>query len=185
MNFKFNELRTIQAVSLLLTLSGGRINSSKLMMLLYIIDNDLLVKHGVVLTGDKYIKTKKGIILCEVKNRLNKSYEYPLWLTYFDFRIKNDQNTLFTYVEPNDGALSDLDDEVITSVQYEFRNHSDSDILEDTYECFPELKDDTFYGLITHEMIMSMNGISSDEIKKLSDLVQYHNDVDDYLKKIH
>jgi hypothetical protein len=188
MNFKFNELRTIQAVSLLLNLSGGKINSSKLMMLLYIIDNDLLVKHGSVLTGDKYVKTQKGIILCEVKNRLNKSYEYPLWLTYFDFRIKNDQNTLFTYVEPNDGELSDLEHEMITKVQKEFEDYDDVEMQEILYDCFSELKDTSFYGLITHEMIMSMNDISDSEIKELSDTVQYHNDVGDYfdsLKKIH
>jgi hypothetical protein len=188
MNFKFDELRTIQAVSLLLKLEGHSINSSKLMMLLYIIDNDLLVKHGGVLTGDKYVKTRKGIVLCEIKNRLNKPYEYPMWLTYFDFRLKNDQNTLFTYINPNDGELSYNDDEVITKVQKEFQDYDDIEMQEILYECFPELKDDGFYGLITHELIMTMNGISNDEIKELRDVVQYHNDVGDYLnsfKKIH
>jgi len=169
MNFKFDELKTLQAISYILDLEGGTINQYKLMMLLYLTDVDLLVNHGVVLTGDKYLKTSKGIILCELKNRINRCQLYDkMWNKYLSFDKLVGNITQHSY--PGNSELSFA---IEQSLYENHMLHKWNDInIQQIYKQNSEL----YYqdnGLITHESILRLNNISQEDIDSLTKQNQY------------
>lgn len=181
MNFKFNELKTLQAISYILDLEGGTIDQYKLMMLLYLTDVDLLVNHGVVLTGDKYIKTLKGIVLCELKNRINCPNLYDqMWSKYITFDKLVGNITQYSY--PGNGELSFAIEQSLYENQFLHKWNVDVNIQQIYKQNCELFKQEN--GLITYESILRLNGVSEQDSKNFFKESEYMSDVDDYFKSL-
>jgi uncharacterized phage-associated protein len=66
MRFQFNDRKTAQAAAYLVKLAGGRLNYMVLIKLLYLADREMLLKHGLPITGDKMVSMKLGPVLSQV-----------------------------------------------------------------------------------------------------------------------
>jgi uncharacterized phage-associated protein len=64
--FKFNNIKTIQAASYLLSRNGGSMSKGILLKMLYLTDRALLVERGHPLTGDQPVSMENGPVLSTV-----------------------------------------------------------------------------------------------------------------------
>jgi hypothetical protein len=171
-NFGFDELCTIQATTLLINLEGGRINVSRLMLLLFLVDCEKLLKTGVTLTGDRYVRTSRGVILCEVKNRINRPELYDFWNRHIEREFEGNNRSLISYNRCGTGELCEYDIEVLNWI------HTYS--MTKTYDILTGLQ--LSVGLIECKDILKVSGVSEKEINEMSELNQYISDVHEYLR---
>ena len=66
MQFHFHFEKTIQAAAVLLGLDGDRMETIRLLKLLYIADREILAETGTLITGDKVVAMKHGPVLNQV-----------------------------------------------------------------------------------------------------------------------
>jgi uncharacterized phage-associated protein len=71
MRFFFDERKTAQAASLLISLAGGSLNYMVLIKLLYLADRQSLVETGVPITGDKMVAMPHGPVLSRVLDEIH------------------------------------------------------------------------------------------------------------------
>ena len=68
----FNDRKTAQAAAYLLQLAGGELNYMKLIKLMYVADREMLLAHGMTITGDKMVSMKNGPVLSRVLDFINE-----------------------------------------------------------------------------------------------------------------
>jgi uncharacterized phage-associated protein len=66
LKYQFNFEKTLQAAAEILRQHHGRMESIRLLKLLYIADRELLVETGRILTGDRAVAMKRGPVLSAV-----------------------------------------------------------------------------------------------------------------------
>lgn len=94
MRFCFNELKSAQAASLLISLHGGKINYMVLIKLLYLADRQTLLEHGFTITGDSFVSMPRGPVLSRILDLINmgKHKEITPWFRYVsepkDYEVK-------------------------------------------------------------------------------------------------
>lgn len=83
--FRFNDRKTAQAAAYLLALAGGRSSYMKLIKLLYLADREMLLRHGIPITGDRMISMKHGPVLSQVLDFItegNDAHAPSAWFEY-------------------------------------------------------------------------------------------------------
>jgi uncharacterized phage-associated protein len=70
MRFPFRDRKTAQAAAYLLRLHGGSLPYMVLIKLLYLADREMLLAHGVPITGDRMLSMKHGPVLSRVLDLL-------------------------------------------------------------------------------------------------------------------
>jgi uncharacterized phage-associated protein len=68
----FNEKKTTQAASKLLTLANKQMNYMKLIKLLYLMDRKALIHWGRPITGDQYFSMPRGPVLSSVLDLIHE-----------------------------------------------------------------------------------------------------------------
>ena len=71
MRFTFNERKTAQAATHLLSLNGGQMEYIVLIKLLYLADRRALIDHGLPITGDRMVSMPHGPVLSRVLDRIH------------------------------------------------------------------------------------------------------------------
>lgn len=81
MRFRFNDQKTTQAAAHLLKLHGGTMDYIKLIKLLYLTDRQMLLDHGIPLTGDTMLSMRHGPVLSRVLDFINngENHQKSLW----------------------------------------------------------------------------------------------------------
>ncbi|MBI5524988.1 MAG: SocA family protein [Deltaproteobacteria bacterium] len=72
MRFRFNERKAVQAAAYILKLAGGHLSYMVLLKLLYLADREMLLKHGLTITGDTMIAMKHGPTLSRVSDLIHE-----------------------------------------------------------------------------------------------------------------
>ncbi len=76
MKFRFDPTRTTQAVGVIMASNQGIMIRSRLMLLLYLADRELLIATGRTLTGDSAVATNHGPLLKQTR-KLLKGFGTP------------------------------------------------------------------------------------------------------------
>jgi uncharacterized phage-associated protein len=136
-NFPFRILKAIQAIGVLLRFDGvKRMNSMRLLKLLYIADRESLRETGRPITGGPVVAMERGPVLEEVYDLiLGQHREMPLWTQFF----RKERYDLLELAEPDVGQLSKYE---IGKLQEIAKTYQDDDewSLVDITHTFPEWK---------------------------------------------
>lgn len=72
MRFHFNDEKTAQAAAYVLSLHPGPMPYMVLIKVLYLADREMLLKHGLPITGDRMVSMKHGPVLSSVLDFINE-----------------------------------------------------------------------------------------------------------------
>ncbi len=137
MQFQFNFEKTVQAAAVLLSLDGDRMESIRLLKLLYIADQEILAENGAPITGDKAVALEHGPMLGQVyqliKGQTSRAGEWADTLRTVNHNVE--------LRKPVDrGKLNRAEVEKLQEVTDRHRNDTAWEICDQTHD-FPEWKD--------------------------------------------
>lgn len=135
--FKFNEIKTTQVAALFLSKSGGKMNYTKLIKLMYLADRKALSLWERPLTGDSYFAMGNGPVLSNTYDLINykampggKSYWYKYILKKdYDVSLKG---------KPKYDELSKRERELIDIIFNEYKKYSYSEMIGICHKVCPE-----------------------------------------------
>ncbi len=187
-HFKYNPLKTVQTVGLLLKLHGEPMNYMGLLKLLYMADRISLESIDQPISGDEYYSMNFGPVLSHVydliKGKGAEKYQ-AFWDKYIskrpdDYRqVKNFNIRLLS--DPSDSELSEEEEDIVKKV-YALYGKMDQFFLADfTHQYFPEWQNPNGSAiLITVENILRNVGKRAEEIAEIErETVQ-----EDYLDRV-
>jgi uncharacterized phage-associated protein len=138
MQLPFNEVKSTQAAGRFLELAGGTLNYMVLIKLLYMLDRAAMFKWGRPVTFDEYYSMKNGPVLSEVHDLIT---EQPQQHSYWSRHISEPSAYSVSLVAvAGDGALSEAEEELISSVFTEYRQYLSNpfELVELLHRTLPE-----------------------------------------------
>lgn len=137
--FKFNVKKATQVTCLLLKLNNGKMNYTKLIKILYLIERLALKRFNEPIIGDQYFSLPKGPILSNVLNLIKGKYfessEY--WDQYIS---RPSNNQIMLNQNCRDEELSPREIELIEETYSVFSNFSYSQMITFCHKYIPEWK---------------------------------------------
>ena len=130
----FNERKTTQIASLLLSMNGGKMNYMKLIKLLYIIDRKALLEWGFPLTFDKYVSMPKGPVLSNTYNLIMEGVQNKEESYWYSFISEPSYYSVELIAEPNDVELSIAEIELITKIDSEYKDKDQWEMVDIVHE---------------------------------------------------
>jgi uncharacterized phage-associated protein len=82
MHFQFNEKKAAQAAAHLLERAGGSMGYLMLLKLLYLADRKNLLERGLLITGDRLVAMKNGMVLSQVLDLVRGQQRGTWWPRY-------------------------------------------------------------------------------------------------------
>jgi uncharacterized phage-associated protein len=179
MRFRYNKIRTAQAIALLVRLNGSPINKMKLIKLLYLVDREALIHGGAPLTGDQPYAMKFGPVLSTTLDHLN--YGDPLD-PFWDEHIQEANHSVRVERDPGDDELSKQDHKLIVEVFERFKGLTQFELAEWCHQNLPEWSDPgSTAARISFESILEAAGKSPEEIQRISQESDYYAEADKLL----
>lgn len=181
--FRFNEIKTTQAVTLFLQKSDGRkMNYMKLIKLLYLADREALLRWSRPITGDTYFAMKNGPVLSNVLNIINygedpedDSYWYKYITKPSDYMVE------LTESVPEQDKLSKREIALIDEIFDKFNEFDQWDLVKICHDILPEWKDPgNSREAIQIDDILREEKISDEEIEEIKE----ESDNLNYVKEI-
>lgn len=171
MKFHFNEKKAAQAASMLIKKSGGEMNYTALVKLLYLIDRECLIRHGYTLTGDDPVSMPAGPALTTMVDLLSQQKQkFPdqKWHEYIP-RPKPLVYTVKVKLDPGDDELSAAAVRIIEEVYEEHKSKGLDELLDFVHD-LPEFEDPGKSSKpIRFEKILESEGFSSKEIEAIAE----------------
>jgi uncharacterized phage-associated protein len=134
--YTFNFPKTFQAAVVLLKQHNGRMESARLLKLLYIADRELLAEIGRTLTGDEPAAMQRGPVLRTVQKLIAHAEGTPD-LEEWSATIRKDGHTLYLQGDAGVGRLNKAELRKLEEVAQRFWE-TDSDDLSDVTHAFGE-----------------------------------------------
>ena len=141
--FRFDERRATAAASLLLQLAGGSMEYLRLIKLLYYADRESLDLLGRPISGDRYVSMKHGPVLSHVYNLVKATVfgRRPNGGGHWIDRIGVvDRYSLCLAKQPDTGALSEAEIDILTQVFHRYRDRDKWELVKASHE-LPEWYD--------------------------------------------
>lgn len=168
--FDFNEKKATQVAALLLSLNCNKMNYTKLIKLLYLIDRESLKRFNKTVSGDVYCSLNNGPILSrvydlikydEVINEIGKYWHKFIFKDRYDVELQK---------APKIDELSEREEKLIIEIDKQFKNFSYAKMI-DYCHTLPEWKDPDKVGVksldLTVEDILERINKSRSEIKMI------------------
>lgn len=134
--FRFDFDKTCQAVAYLLKLSGGRMNYTKLIKLLYIADRESLRENGFPITGDTPVAMKNGPVQSLTYDLIKGDAEdAPAWSRFF----KTEERDLVLREDPSEGKLCRYEVDKLDEVYNQYKSKDFGAMIDIVHE-FEEWK---------------------------------------------
>jgi len=135
--FQFNFEKTLQAAAVLMTLDGDRMESIRLLKLLYIADREILAETGVPITGDNAVALKHGPVLNHVygliRGQATRAGEWADTLRTVNHNVELRKPI-------GRGKLNRAEVDKLQEITDRYRNDNVWEICDQTHD-FPEWKD--------------------------------------------
>jgi uncharacterized phage-associated protein len=140
--FQFNDLKTAQAAAYLLKLAGGRLNYMVLIKLLYLVDRQTLLSHGLPITGDRMFSMKNGPVLSQVLNFINEGTCLPKQSAWFDYVSPPSQYEVsLLKSDPETDELSRFELKLLQEVYAKYGTMEKWALVRLLHDILPEWKD--------------------------------------------
>lgn len=174
----FNIELTTQIAAYILYKRGGMMHFLKLMKLMYLTEQQYLLKYGEYLTGDKLVSMNNGPVLSGTYD-LKKS-QADIWDQWIKGEADHQVSLRVKNIDPSDpfetfDLLSPAITEVIDSVyqKYGWLNRFILCELTHTKEVCPEWKDPHGSAIpIEYEDILEANNVSPERAQAISDRIK-------------
>ncbi len=129
--FTFNFEKTLQSSGVVLGRHHGRMESIRLLKILYIADRELLAETGRTLTGDRAVAMKKGPVLCGVYDLIKgTSRDATAW----DSVIRTDKyEVVLTEAPVGTGKLTKAEKQKLLDLCERYRDTDSEDLSELTH----------------------------------------------------
>jgi len=139
--FKFNEIKTTEAVGLLLKENGGKMNYMKLIKLLYLADREALSRWARPITGDFYVSMDRGPVLSKVLDIIN-SGKAPGVDSYWHKYISPPAGYEVAIIEvPAADVLSKRERELLLSIYEKYKPFDEWEMVKICHDTLPEWQD--------------------------------------------
>jgi uncharacterized phage-associated protein len=139
--FKFNEIKTTEAVALLLKENGGRMNYMKLIKLLYLADREALSRWARPITGDVYVSMDRGPVLSKVLDIINSGKDPEVdsyWHKYISPPVSYEILIIDT---PAVNVLSKREKELLLSIYEKYKPFDEWQMVKICHDTLPEWRD--------------------------------------------
>jgi len=134
MFFRFSTKKTIQAVAVLLRLSGGPMGHLRLLKLLYIADREHLRRAHRPIVGTRTVAMKNGPLHSEVYNLVKGEHlDDPLWSEH----IRKQGYQVELVKDPGRSELSGAEVRTLSETFERYASMGEWDLVEVTHD-FPE-----------------------------------------------
>ncbi len=185
----FNERKAAQVATWFLRQSGGNMAHLKLIKLIYLAEREAMAKHGMLITGDRFVSMPHGPVPSQTLNLLNGEMQngtdgWDMWIS--------DKANHQVALRPRENAdtldeLSSAEIAIFESVWAKF-GHLDQwklvDYLHDAKNC-PEWKDPDGSSLqITYQQIFEGLGRSTEEAGALASRLEDQRNIDKLLASL-
>lgn len=139
--FRFNDIKTAQAAAYLLSLNNGTMSYMVLIKLLYLADRQMLLDHGMPITGDRLVSMKHGPVLSTVLDFINHGPARgpdSAWFTLIGAPVEYDVS-LKTAEAPTD-ELSRYEIKLLRQTYEQYGRMSKWDLVDLLHKILPEWK---------------------------------------------
>lgn len=169
----YKDKTTTQMAARFLRHAGNRLPYIVLLKMLYLADRKMLLEHGEPITFDKWVSMQNGPLLSEVYDQIKSPERSQFWSSHintvgYDVLLSSD---------PGDGALSELEEEVIDTVFEKYKDVTgryEDDYIWRLVELTHELPEwDRARGLyggvsdIPYEKVLRLAGVPEDTIEAI------------------
>ncbi|MEM8642615.1 MAG: Panacea domain-containing protein [Cyanobacteria bacterium P01_G01_bin.54] len=124
MKARYKEDKAVQIAALLLEKEGNKMNYTKLIKLMYVVERRSLIKRGVPITFDNLYSLDNGPILSLTLDNINGqtySQESTLW-SQFISKLEQEKYSVYLIKSPGIGKLSRAEVKLVNEV-YEELGH--------------------------------------------------------------
>lgn len=167
MRFCFNELKSAQAASLLISLHGGKLNYMVLIKLLYLADRQTLLEHGYTITGDSFVSMPRGPVLSGIYDLITvgRYKKITPWFRYIS-EPKNYEVKLAEHAPSKKDELSKYETQLLEEI-YRRYGSMDKWALVDLMHRLPEWEDPKGSSIsIDPQTILRLEGIAPEKIEQ-------------------
>jgi len=187
-HFRYNPLKTFQAVALLLKLHGEPMNYMKLLKLLYMADRIALQSINQPISGDDYFSMDFGPVLSHVYDSIKKKdsgEQQEIWEKHISTRdhnyLQTNNHNIWLLADPGDSKLSEAEEDIIKDVYAQYGKLDQFYLAELTHRYFPEWKDPNGGATpILVESVLKNVGKNAEEIAE----IEYEIAQERYLDRI-
>jgi uncharacterized phage-associated protein len=139
--FKFNEMKTTEAVVLLLKENGGKMNYMKLIKLLYLADREALSRWARPITGDVYVSMDRGPVLSKVLDIINSGKDPDVDSYWHKFVSHPATYELSIIDTPTMNILSKREVDLLLSIFEKYKQLDEWKMVRICHDMLPEWKD--------------------------------------------
>ena len=134
MNFSNNAKKSTQAVARIIETSGGPIDYLRISKLIYLADKESIVKRGVPIVGGSYFSMRKGPVIGEVMDFVQRR-NAPEWKETISPRFGNEVRL---QGQPKSDSLSESELEILDSVVKFHLERTTDELVEWCHKNCPE-----------------------------------------------
>lgn len=167
MRFCFNELKSAQAASYLISLSGGKLNYMALIKVLYLADRQTLLECGFTITGDSFVSMPRGPVLSKILDLINMGIHKKItpWFHYIS-EPNNYELRLAKNAPSKRDELSKYEIRVLKKIHDDYGSINLWDLVKLMHK-LPEWEDPKGSSiLIDPQSILRLEGISPEKIEQ-------------------
>lgn len=165
MNFPNHAQKATQAVARLIEKTGGPVEYLRLSKLVYLADRQSILERGVPIVGGQYFSMRKGPVISEVMNFVNRR-NAPQWKDTISPRHGND---IKLQGKPSYSSLSQSELNILDAVVLEHSERPTNDLVGWCHDNCPEYQKVLGSGRKPIEVESILDGAkrSKDQIKKV------------------
>ena len=177
----FQDKKTTQMAARLLRQASNKLPYIVLLKMIYLADKQMLLQYGEPITFDKWVSMENGPLPSHVYDLI----KYPELSAFWSTHIKTAGYNVILDGEPGDGALSELEEEVIDAIFAEYHDKTGKydesyiwNLVKQTHELPEWDKRRGIYGgvsNISYEQVLSLAGLDAQTIEDILDNIEGRN----------
>ena len=177
----FNERRVAQMAAYLLSRQKGRMNYLKLMKLLYLADRESMKRHGLPISGDRFVSMDHGPVLSQTFNLVKGAVRFAEhgWNYWIADRADYDVSLKRKVHRESLDELSEANLEVLGDVYAKFGKMDQWKLVDYTHRYCREWEDPKGSSTpIDYESIFKALGRTPAQARKLGERIERQRRVD-------
>lgn len=171
----FNEKKATQLASLFISMHGERMNYTRLIKLMYLVERESLLRWGRLATFDNYFSLKKGPMGPILSKTLDLAKDLePSNSAYWSNFIERKGNNVYLKQPREDGELSDAEEDLVQEIYFKY-GHLEllEELINGVMHKLPEWSDPgNSREPITYKDILVAEGFSEVRIQKIEQQLQ-------------
>ncbi|MEI8607839.1 Panacea domain-containing protein [Enterovibrio sp. Hal110] len=183
----FKSQKSKQMIGYFIAKSGGEINYTKLLKLLYISDRTSLDKRGFPMTYDSYYAMKNGPVLSNIYNQIKNTKPNGYGACDWRSNLHRSENSQYSVTWTGDyefGLLSESDLDVMKNTWDEFGDYDQWELIEhvhtfNEWECPGKSSRP-----ISYQKVLTTLGYDEQEAQEIAEEISSEQSIGEFLKSL-